>query len=252
MLIAARALGNEIVQIYVGKKRKQFSVHKKLICDRSRYFNGAFNRGFMEAGSGEIYLGDDYSAEGFEHLIDFIYRRALPDYELNNYTTVVTLYHLAHQLGMDDLMNALIDDIRERQWHYNCCFGPQASQLIYSNSDYDRKLRALAAFDIVIDLYDASWNGLGGTKDFENKYLEFFNATPEAGADFFQAQCKYMHEVRSYANNKLRHPVADNCDFHVHIDGKLCHSETDGVEAPVPQSVQLPRYLSIANRIPTV
>ncbi|EPE29097.1 POZ [Glarea lozoyensis ATCC 20868] len=220
-ILSSETLGNEIVQIYVGQKRKHFSVHKKLICDRSKYFNGAFNRGFMEAGSGELYLPEDYSADAFDHLIDFIYRKALPHYELNDYTRFVALYHLAHQLGMDDLMNDLIDDVRKKHMDYNCCFGPRASKLIYSNSDSGSKLRALAAFEIVVDLHEASWHEFGDTKEFEDKYAEFFNEAPEAGADFFRAQCRYTQEVWNHTTRKIPHAAADECDFHIHLDGKV-------------------------------
>lgn len=40
MLTLHRKLGKEMVTIYVGAKRKEFTIHKKLICE-SYYLKGA-------------------------------------------------------------------------------------------------------------------------------------------------------------------------------------------------------------------
>lgn len=50
--------GTEIVIILVGVIQQKFSVHKKLICASSRYFNTAFNGGFAETQSGVIKFPD--------------------------------------------------------------------------------------------------------------------------------------------------------------------------------------------------
>jgi hypothetical protein len=42
-------LGNEMVTIYVGPKRKEFTIHKKLICGSAGYFEKAFDGKFKEA-----------------------------------------------------------------------------------------------------------------------------------------------------------------------------------------------------------
>ena len=41
-------LGNKMVTIYVGPKRKEFKIHKKLICGSADYFEKAFNGDFKE------------------------------------------------------------------------------------------------------------------------------------------------------------------------------------------------------------
>jgi len=37
-----------MVKIYIGPKRKEFVIHKKLICKAADYFDRAFNENFME------------------------------------------------------------------------------------------------------------------------------------------------------------------------------------------------------------
>lgn len=43
----------------MGKKRKKFSVHQKLICNRSTFFHKAFNGAFKEGAEGIVYLPED-------------------------------------------------------------------------------------------------------------------------------------------------------------------------------------------------
>jgi hypothetical protein len=71
-------LGTQIVTIHVGSKRKAFAVHKKLICDRSEFFDKAFNSGFKESEGFMYLLGDDPTA--FNLLINFIYQDRLPNF----------------------------------------------------------------------------------------------------------------------------------------------------------------------------
>lgn len=70
-----RTLGTEIVTIYVGPKRKSFSIHKKLLCSRSEYFDKAFNGGFKES-DGTMYLPED-DPEAFDALVVYIYQNRL-------------------------------------------------------------------------------------------------------------------------------------------------------------------------------
>jgi hypothetical protein len=41
-------LGNKMVTIYVGPKRKEFTIHKELICGSANYFEKAFDGNFKE------------------------------------------------------------------------------------------------------------------------------------------------------------------------------------------------------------
>jgi hypothetical protein len=45
-------LGSEIVTIYLDPKRKKITVHKKLLCDKSSFFDKAFNGPFPEVREG--------------------------------------------------------------------------------------------------------------------------------------------------------------------------------------------------------
>ncbi|KAB8302100.1 hypothetical protein EYC80_005551 [Monilinia laxa] len=64
---------NEVVALYVGKKRKRYIVHKKILCDQSEFFDAGFNNEFREATKREIYLLED-DPTALAALIEYMYR----------------------------------------------------------------------------------------------------------------------------------------------------------------------------------
>tara|TARA_R110002060_G_scaffold47501_2_gene58538 strand:- start:359 stop:565 length:207 start_codon:yes stop_codon:yes gene_type:complete len=57
----SRRLGHQLVSIYVGPKRKQFSVHKKLIRSSAPFFDKAFQENaFKEGAGGVLKLPEDH------------------------------------------------------------------------------------------------------------------------------------------------------------------------------------------------
>jgi hypothetical protein len=66
-----------MVTIYVGPERKDFIVHKKLLCESAQFFKGALTRDFEEAHKGEIVMPED-SPGAFSLYVDWIYRTTLP------------------------------------------------------------------------------------------------------------------------------------------------------------------------------
>jgi hypothetical protein len=214
-----RVLGKEIVRIFVGPKRKEFAVHKNLICSRAGFFDKAFNAGFKEGCSGELYLVEDYNSNAFENLVDYIYRQALPEWECDDHTKIVALYNLAEKLCMEELMNLIIDDMRKRHEKNHSWFGPTASMMIYLSTHSGNKLRKSVMFEIVADIVDASTTE---TVDFGLSYLNLFESFPEAGGDMLKAQCKYTHSLTVEYCDGIPHGAANNCDFHVHAKQKGC------------------------------
>jgi hypothetical protein len=67
-----RSLGNEVVTLVVGAEKKVFTVHKKLLCDRSAFFSKGFNGQFKEAAEGRMELPNDTSA-AFECFLTWLY-----------------------------------------------------------------------------------------------------------------------------------------------------------------------------------
>ena len=67
-----------MVDIYIGSKRKKWTVHKDLICSKSPFFEKAFSGSFREGINSSIYLNEDHPC-GFELLVHWLYRGHLPE-----------------------------------------------------------------------------------------------------------------------------------------------------------------------------
>ena len=70
-------MGSETVAVFVGKKRKEFNVHKKLICQASKFFNDAFSGPFKEGQENRMHMPED-DPEVFSYFVDWLYRNPLP------------------------------------------------------------------------------------------------------------------------------------------------------------------------------
>jgi hypothetical protein len=78
LLISLRRLmGSETVSVFVGKKRKEFNVHKKLICEASKFFKDAFTGPYKEGQENRMHMPED-DPEVFSCFIDWLYRNPLP------------------------------------------------------------------------------------------------------------------------------------------------------------------------------
>ncbi|KAG4437856.1 hypothetical protein IFR05_006658 [Cadophora sp. M221] len=153
--LSADALGSKIVTIHVGPKRKVFTFHKKLLCDRSDFFFKAFNGGFKEATTGVMYLPED-DVDALDSLIVYVYQDLLPgfpslkypdsDLEYGGYLEkiIYPLFALAEKLCLNELANRVMDLIQDTGMKYNCIPGSQAEggiYLIYAITPADSKLR---------------------------------------------------------------------------------------------------------------
>ncbi|KAK0106766.1 hypothetical protein ONS95_008182 [Cadophora gregata] len=110
-------LGEEIVTLCVGTKRKAFRVHQKLLCQSVDYFDKAFNC-FKEGVDGVMYLPDD-SPDAIGIFIDWLYRGDIPikntQSHLNN---LVDVYIFAHKICLVTLKDKTMNTIRDLTRRY--------------------------------------------------------------------------------------------------------------------------------------
>lgn len=66
-------MGNEIVKLFVGKDRMEFTLHKKLICTQSSYFKAGFMGGYREATENTMSMPEDHP-DDVQMLVDYVYR----------------------------------------------------------------------------------------------------------------------------------------------------------------------------------
>jgi len=110
---ARRELGNKFVTIYVGPEKKEFTVHRNVICQNSDYFAKAFESPFQEGQTGTMFLSDD-SPIVFSIFVTWLYRRVIP-----TGNTASHLHNLAdayifadkicHGVLKDEIMNEIQD-----------------------------------------------------------------------------------------------------------------------------------------------
>jgi hypothetical protein len=64
--------GTKVVKVFVGSEEKEFVVHKDILCACSRFFERAFDGGFVEGKLQELRLPEE-QAELFAVFIDWLY-----------------------------------------------------------------------------------------------------------------------------------------------------------------------------------
>jgi hypothetical protein len=155
----SRVVGNEIVSIYVGPKRKKFTVHKKLICQASDFFSKGFTEGLQEAQENSMHLPED-DPNAFTLFIDWIYRSKIP--ERKNWKDQATLYNLyvfAEKLCLSDLANATMDEIQKLLNFLNPDLDPDFdrnsafARKVYSETSSGSPLRKYCVQLLALDLF---------------------------------------------------------------------------------------------------
>ncbi|KAI9712190.1 MAG: hypothetical protein M1812_006924 [Candelaria pacifica] len=126
-------LTNNMVDIYVGPKRKHWCLHKDLLSDRSPFLLTTFSSGVKEEHGNGMYLPDD-DPDAFELFVNWLYgARLVPiryffHHKLveKDVITLCKLHVLASKLCIEPLMNLVIDDIRR----YNRLWGTHTSNIV--------------------------------------------------------------------------------------------------------------------------
>lgn len=200
-------LTDELVVIYVGRKQKKYTVHRDVLCNKSRYFRAAFQKGFKETTENEIYLARDGVTQ-FDLLIRWIYGAPLLKPE-NDITSTLRLYFLADKFCMDMLKNEVIDRVLE-YYKTNWVRGPLL-QMVYENTLPENPLRRCM---MTITAWED--NGKRGVSD---TILNVIRTSGDVAADYALAVHRYyLTDVPDQLSN---------CNFHEHNDTDRCTYEGD-------------------------
>ena len=105
-----------MVQILVGKDRKPYDVHRKLLCHRGAYFRAALDGNFLEAQSLTLDFSDE-SEEIFALFLLWLYNFSGDCLDLSGQRdeTLFNLLVLAERLTIDELYNFAMDQLRNNQ-----------------------------------------------------------------------------------------------------------------------------------------
>lgn len=222
-----RVLGDEIVTLYVGKKRQKIPVHKKLICDRCEYFSKAIGGNFSEAEKGEMYLPED-QPEAVSSLVDYLYRGALPTgdpKEDSGYRKLPELYFLAEKLCMNALADKCCDLIRVRCRAKKRMPGPLPIRRVYLNTCDGSKLRIFCASIIACSMAKGTISSVKRLRS----YLSLNDGCQNFFVDLFKWQLdhgKAVSEELSKNQNMSESELVElfgPCKFHSHGKDKKCY-----------------------------
>ncbi|PQE12675.1 BTB POZ domain-containing protein [Rutstroemia sp. NJR-2017a BBW] len=213
-----RRLGTKIVTIYVGKDKAEFAIHKKLLCDRVKFFDKAFRGRFKEAEDGVMHLPEE-DPDAFGLFVEWIYQARLPSFHsLEDSKLFYKLYMFAEKTVQEELANATADILRGAKYHF---IGTKELvfdiiEEVYEKTIDRSPLRKLCASDLACQVHNHI-NRWGG-----------FTNTP-----YPRRKCRQDLETVCMVEYMGDHGHGDppfgwgKCHFHRHIETVSCASKPD-------------------------
>ncbi|KAK2628289.1 hypothetical protein QTJ16_002935 [Diplocarpon rosae] len=225
---ALENLGQEFVEVHVGKKLKMFVGHKKLICAKSEYFKKAFTSGFIES-EGVMFMPEDTSGT-FALFVEWLYRDTIRDCDSPQaFFNLHNFYIFAEKICEQHLTNLISDAIRGALYTHIPAFAPALTAYVYSRTAEKSPLRQLCLRSLVYSLWARDddrtlRNRMPSRKGLESLF-PFLAKEKDLFVDYFEAT-KYSQslEVRDLAE----HPSdITGCAFHSHATGEDCYLQDE-------------------------
>lgn len=117
--MSCSCLGTDLVKLYVGPKRKEFGVHKSLLCKSSHFFDAALNGPYIEGQEGKMYLPED-DPGAFSLYVEWLYRGSIRQGNTEQHLhDLYDLYLLAEKICLIKLKNLTMDSIQNMAWQYD-------------------------------------------------------------------------------------------------------------------------------------
>ncbi|TGO67082.1 hypothetical protein BOTNAR_0048g00120 [Botryotinia narcissicola] len=211
-------LGTEVIQIAVGENddQKTFHIHKKLLCDRIPHFAQ-----LLEDSHKSIIEFPEAHPNTFDVLMEWVHTdrlRAifvLDDENDENATTYLhrswsteSLYPLADDLSLPELMDRVMDVERRFECSQSCFYMPEEIKFIYDTVSKNSKLRKYIA---ELTAYTLRNKG----KDLRLSTAQLLSAMENE--DF---ALDYLETSRRFNIKDPR--TGPGCRFHVHGKNEKC------------------------------
>ncbi|KAH7363920.1 hypothetical protein BKA65DRAFT_571959 [Rhexocercosporidium sp. MPI-PUGE-AT-0058] len=231
------SLGIELVNIYVGKdpNRKQFVIHKKLICDKVDFFHKAFISGFKE-NEGTMDLPDE-TPEVFGMFVAWLYRS---DSEVGKFTTkeqyigIFNLYFFAEKLCIEDLQNRLIDHIRltasplEEDGDAACVpwITIGFAAVIFKNTSAESPLRSYCVHELAWRLWGFRDSTMPASSNISTIFA-LWSQQDDLVKSFFDFLRASPNDIDSLWDDMMDGELTE-CMFHRHGVGEVCYLKAKG------------------------
>lgn len=138
-----------LITIIVGKRRKEYKLHRAQLMSKSPFFEACLSAGMVEQQKNEIVLPED-SCRGFDIVADWVYNKT--DWDTATMEgSMLRAYVLADKYGMPDLQNSLIDNLGHF-WTYKTCIRPARVLWLARNAMTDCPLYRLATDQLAYEI----------------------------------------------------------------------------------------------------
>jgi hypothetical protein len=216
----------------VGPKRKKCQVHKKLLCDKSPFFQKAFSSdsNFKEAAEATMHLPED-DPTTFDRIINWLYRDQLPTYpgkgirvggrfELEK--ALLDIFIFAEKYCMEVLANRVMDLLQDIHLGDNTIPYYVHVKLVFSSCHEKSKLRLYLA---ATSCYLFSFPRVGTDVENARSYSKLPREVPDYGADITEIQYELGFMIKERARvdprNRAAKPGIGQCYFHTHSEEEV-------------------------------
>ena len=211
-----RLLSGSIVEVYVGDAKRQWSLHRNLLCHASPFFEEHF--GVESKKKGDKLELTNAEPDAFELFVKWLYQGKIDDVsemptekKWDYAETCQKLYFLCDQLALQQLKNLAIDEFRKGCNQAGLVPGPEEMKPVYDNTPPSSPFRTLVSKIAARQIMDPESEVGAGT------YRMCFEGSSDFAVDVIDA-------IRAGSGSKLfEDPTeGDKCLYHVHDNGKPC------------------------------
>ncbi len=208
-----RSLTGDFVNIYVGAKRKKYSVHSSVFLSQCPWFEESENWFAEGAEDASLYLKDE-SVEALELFLEWLYRGSIrpmcADADFFDDCGHGELYLLAGKWKTEILQNHVMDSLLDWCREHDGWVEPKEIRIIFDQTASSSPLRHFVIRQTAHFLSTSDW------ADEEDEWRELL----DIGGDF---AFEVMKALRDSARRKIKSPGDQaNCDFHIHVSGNRC------------------------------
>ncbi|KAI9696238.1 MAG: hypothetical protein M1836_005791 [Candelina mexicana] len=214
----AELLSGQMVDIYVGKHKRHWALHKNLLCHHSTYFEDLRKE---PKNGNELRLDlPEYDPSAFELLVKWLYQGTIDDVsdmprerKWDYAVSCQGLYLLCDKLDVHQLKNVAIDQYRKGCNEAGLVPDPEEIEPIYRSSPPHSPFRKLVVKIAARQIMDPEVD-----KD-ASAYRCCFEGNPDFAVDLVNA-------IREGAGARLfEDPTeGDSCAYHEHVNGSTCNS----------------------------
>ena len=207
------------MDIYVGKTRRHWSLHRNILCNHSTWFQSQIEHGNMKKGGKNVSveLFDD-DPRAFELLIKWLYQGKIDDVsdmpmdkKWNFVDACQQLYILCEKINLPQLKNLAIDQFRKGCNEAGLVPGPEEMKPVYDKTPPSSPFRKLVSMIAARQIMDPE------SESDASSYRQCFEGNPDFAIDVVNA-------IKFGAGGSLFHDPteAQGCCFHEHPPGQRC------------------------------